>query len=269
MLSACASTDAPDCAVEITAGWSVPDLPLRYLHQAPRKAADRERRVYEYFESAGCPVIDRQPIPRRRSSNIICEIPGSMDAVLVIGAHFDKLGPGRGIADNWTGITALASIAEHYANNPPRHTMRLIAFGLEEADMRGAEFYVKEIRHGRQARPALMVNIDTLGVDDLHVDVRSSADLQCQSMAVAQSLNLPLSPVRIEESYGDWQPFQRAGIPVLQFHSLNRQALTLLHTYRDNESLVDRQKMRDAFAVIAATISVLDSAGVDEAAIGL
>lgn len=249
---------SPACTAALPVGWTAPQLLIEELNSAPRRAAARESRVSELLAAAGCPRLIRQQIPRNQTANVICEIPGKTHAEILIAAHHDKLGPGKGIADNWTGITALVSLVLHYAQNKPNHTLRFAAFGLEEDDLRGASLYVREMKRGRVPRPSAMINIDTLGVTDLRIDRRSDKHLQCLTLAVAEGLELPAQTVRLDETVGDWQPFHRAGVPVLQFFSLSERTLSLLHTYRDNEKLVDPRRLQEAFQVIAATIAYLD-----------
>ena len=86
--------------------------------------------------------------------------------------------------------------------------------------------------------------------------------LQCVAISAAESLGIELTRVRLDETTGDWQSFRRAGVDTLNFHSLNKPMIAMLHTYRDRRDLVDDDQFISAYRVIANTISALDH-GVD------
>lgn len=94
--------------------------------------------------------IENRLEPRFRASNVFGFVRGTTkpDSLLVITAHYDHLG-GMGSAtyfpganDNASGVALLISLARHYAANPIRYSVAFIAFGGEEAGLRGSEYFV-------------------------------------------------------------------------------------------------------------------------------
>jgi hypothetical protein len=92
--------------------------------------------------------------------NVIGVLPGRdqelRNEIVVVGAHYDHLGPGafgaldpdstghihNGADDNASGASALIHIARQLARTPPARTVVFIAFSGEEAGLLGSDFYV-------------------------------------------------------------------------------------------------------------------------------
>jgi aminopeptidase YwaD len=95
--------------------------------------------------------IENKLVPKFKAANVCGFVKGTQkpDSLLVITAHYDHLG-GMGNAtyfpganDNASGVALLISLARHYSANPLRYSIAFIAFGGEEAGLRGSEFFVQ------------------------------------------------------------------------------------------------------------------------------
>ena len=260
LLNGCSTVERSSCDDTIT-GFArmaeTPKLQLSFLDAVPRQNMEREALTFQAFRSLGCSTV-RSRLRRDRSSNIICTIEGTSARELLIAAHHDSLGSGHGIADNWTGVSVLLSLARYYQRHQPMHTLKLVAFADEEDDLKGASQMVRRIRKGELARPRAVINVDTIGIDELALDYRSDASLACVAKSSAAALGLALDTRKLEDMSGDSLPFKQIGIPTLHFHSLNAQTIRYLHTYRDKRERVDDKLLTQAFNVIASTISALD-----------
>ena len=90
--------------------------------------------------------------------------------VLVIGAHYDSIGPDFGNAemfapganDNGTGVAALIEIARIMSQRQFRSSIIFVAFSAEEVGRRGSKAFVQWAR-GRNIDIMGMINIDTIG----------------------------------------------------------------------------------------------------------
>lgn len=96
--------------------------------------------------------IENKLVPKFKASNVCGFVKGTEkpDSLLVITAHYDHLG-GMGDAtyfpganDNASGVALLISLARYYAANPLRYSVAFIAFGGEEAGLRGSEYFVRK-----------------------------------------------------------------------------------------------------------------------------
>lgn len=234
------------------------ELQLSYLDNVPRRNREREALVGNAFESLGC-TTEKSRVARRNAHNIMCVITGTSSREIWLSAHHDSLGSGHGVADNWTGISVLLSLARHYVSEPPRHTLRLIAFADEERDLKGSSQMAQLVQRGVYPTPVALINIDTLGIRSLAYDSGSDPWLACAARQVASAQNIDIMGRRLADMSGDWLPFKRAGIPSLHLHALDADAMKYLHTYRDRRELVDDEKLQRAFTVIADLLAVLDN----------
>jgi len=83
----------------------------------------------------------------RDTFNVIADLPGHKDRVVMAGAHLDSVPAGPGINDNGSGSAALLEIALQMAdlNITPRNTVRFAWWGAEEAGLVGSSYYVNNL----------------------------------------------------------------------------------------------------------------------------
>lgn len=230
------------------------------LNEAPTQNAHRSTIAKSYLSAAGCDLVISFPIPRSTQQNHLCVIPGDSTQQIVVGAHYDKIGGGKGIADNWSGVVLTAKLIEHFARNPPNHTLLFVLFGEEEAGMKGSEAFIA----GRDITDiALMINIDTLGIGPVTIDRRSEPVLQCAASGVAGVLGIESRSNRLHESTSDWEPFNKKGVPFLNFHSMDRRSFTIVHTNRDRRRAINDAQLDQAWQVILNSLVYLDGSDED------
>ncbi len=128
----------------------------------------------------------------------------------LVGAHHDKTGTGRGIADNWTGVIMLTQLKRHTSTTAapgadsfipgtwwlsPRK--KVACMGRKDTCVTLSE---------SEALPRYMINLDAVGIDTLHIDPRSDTSLMCPVIATADALDVDIEVVSISETTGDWEP---------------------------------------------------------------
>ncbi len=168
--------------------------------------------------------------------NVIGVLPGSdpdlRNEIVIVGAHYDHLGPGQfgaldpdstgrihnGADDNASGASALIHIARKLAAAPPARTIVFIAFSGEEAGLLGSDYYVKNPLFPLASTYA-MVNMDMVGrLRNERLLVYGSATAS-EFPAILDSLNGgPHFDLRYSgDGWGrsDQSPFYGAGRPVL------------------------------------------------------
>ena len=224
------------------------------LGDVPRGNRMREARVADYLSPYCTPV--RQPVIRGYS-NVICHFEGERNERFVVGAHHDRIGGGTGTADNWTGIVLLAALAEHLARETPQFSWTLVAFAEEEWGLKGSIRYVDHL----EAPVRAMINIGTIGTDTVAIDRRSDDQLACLAQSVATALGVEYRDTLLRETVSDWEPFQKADIPVLSLNSLSRMQIHKLHTRRDRLTLLREARMDDAWQVLVNLQQQLDQPG--------
>ncbi|CAA9400537.1 MAG: Uncharacterized lipoprotein aminopeptidase LpqL [uncultured Pseudonocardia sp.] len=98
--------------------------------------------------------------------NVLAEVTGRTDSVLMVGAHLDSVPAGPGINDNGTGSAAILEVAQNIAKTKPEQTIRFAWWGAEELGLLGSEFYVADLQANAPAeldRISAYLNFDMVG----------------------------------------------------------------------------------------------------------
>lgn len=90
---------------------------------------------------------DRSGAKTISGKNMLAYIPGKMEEIIVISAHYDHVGVIKGEVyngadDNASGVAALLKFAEHFKKNKPNYTLVFAAFDAEEMGLRGSKAFV-------------------------------------------------------------------------------------------------------------------------------
>jgi len=105
------------------------DLIEERLRMASTRNADRKEDLLGLFTQVGCngeqlleQAVKTSPLP-----NVVCTLPGTTDSVLIVGAHYDMVDQGKGVVDNWSGVSLLPTLFESLSSHPRRHTFVFIS----------------------------------------------------------------------------------------------------------------------------------------------
>ena len=131
----------------------------------------------------------------KAGNNLVADLGGadtggkSGAPLLLIGAHYDRVGKGQGATDNASGSATVLALAEALHTRPLKnHRVQVVFWDLEEEGLLGSRAWVET--DGRE-RPALYVNFDVFGWGDTlwmmapNPDVPLVAILREQSTAAA------------------------------------------------------------------------------------
>ena len=79
-------------------------------------------------------VLDVQSMGKRWSGNVVGEIPGQTDEIVIIGGHLDSWDLGTGAVDDGAGIGITVAAAKMIMdlNKKPKRTISVAMFGAEE-----------------------------------------------------------------------------------------------------------------------------------------
>ena len=151
---------------------------------------------------------------------------------IALTAHYDGLGvrDGRifpGADDNASGVAVMLDVARVLAQNPPRHSVLLLAFDAEELGMRGAGHLVAHPPIDLAQLDAL-VNLDMVGRGDDNVLIASGTshypvlEAPVRAAAATRGIQLmfghdrPLYKAGLVEDWtgsSDHEPFHDARVP--------------------------------------------------------
>ena len=163
---------------------------------------------------------------QRGSSNIILELPGHGEGVVILGAHYDTVRNSVGANDNASGVSVLLALAERLAQPPWSSqmvsvfpfTLRFIAFGSEETGLNGSGHYVRQLTDEELDAIRVMINFDSVG---------SGTYLYFRGLTgqVSETVNregVSVSYMGIREGWNisgssDEAVFRRRGVPTIRF----------------------------------------------------
>ena len=233
---------------------------LQRLAMADRSNRERHDRLQRLFAEDGCASSDMN-VPHEEP-NVVCVLPGETDAVILVGAHFDKVAQGMGVVDNWSGAALLPSLYQSMKVVRRKHTIIFLGFSGEEEGLIGSKFYVRHTSKEQITKIHAMLAIDTLGLSPTKVwSDRADKNLLSYLVAVSQGLNLPVSTMNVDQvGDTDSTPFREAKVPTITFHSITQDTFAILHTERDSMGAVDQKAYVDSCHLIAAYVAYLDEA---------
>jgi hypothetical protein len=239
---------------------------LEELRSAPRGNEAREKTLRALYQQAGARPEDitLQAVPTRDKPepvlhNVIVTKPGQTDAVIVVGGHLDKVPPGDGVIDDWSGACLATNLYQSLRPVRTRHTFVFIGFAHEERGLLGSRAYVASLSPEARAKVMAMVNLECLGVDDPFLWTNGSTDrLEALAHRVAEEGGLPLHDHVIEGVGADSIPFDRAGIPTITFDGLPATRFDLIHSEHDTYANIRPGCYVNAYHVASRFLMALD-----------
>lgn len=100
------------------------------------------------------------------SSNVIAYKKGKSSKEVIVGAHYDSVAAGKGSDDNASGIGVMLETAEVLKNIKTPYSVKFIAFGAEEAGLKGSTYYAGQMTEQEIHHTVGMINLDSLAVGD-------------------------------------------------------------------------------------------------------
>jgi aminopeptidase YwaD len=165
------------------------------------------------------------------SQNVLGEIPGKLDGEdLLIGGHYDTVRKVLGAHDNAGGIGMVLELARIFANEKPKRTLRVAAWGSEELGLRGAFNYSEKPDRLRDLRFYLNFDVHGILLGTLEALVVAPEDVKSLLRFLSKELGIT---VKVTNDLGvggsDYMPLSLYGVPSV---SLSRRggAERVMHT---------------------------------------
>lgn len=194
---------------------------------------------------------------RAVSGNVIGEIPGRTDEIIVIGGHLDSWDLGTGAVDDGAGVAITMAAAKLIGDLPgkPQRTIRVVLWGAEEVGLVGARAYV-ETHKDEIGRHVLASESDFGAGRVWRFQSRFGEAASPKAKAIARVLRrLGVGPGDNNAFGGpDVGPLREAGVPVFTLAQDGWDYFDLHHTADDTLDKVDPQALRQNVAAWAATV---------------
>lgn len=191
------------------------------------------------------------------SGNVIGEIPGETDELIVIGGHLDSWDLGTGAVDDGAGIAITTAAAKLVGDlrGKPKRTIRVVMWGSEEVGLHGARAYA-EMHEDELDRHVLASESDFGAGRVYQFDTRFAEDALPKGAVIADGLRR-LSIARGHNfAFGgpDVLPIRDLGVPVVSLRQSGWDYFDLHHTGDDTLDKVDPEDLRQNVAAWAAMI---------------
>ena len=223
----------------------------------------RETELRKIFEEAGCAAdrVSEQRVTPEGPPNVACRLPGTTDSTIIVGAHSDLRGGGQGVLDDWSGAALLASLFQTLRASIRQHTFIFVGFTGEEHHMKGSGFYLKQLDAEEAGKIRAMVNLDCIGAGSTAVwTQRADPKLLSILYDVGREERTVVRNVDLVRGYDDAAQFRKRGIPTVSIHSLTGETIHILHSRRDNLSVIDLDQYEASYFMIANYLARLDLA---------
>tara|TARA_R110002124_G_scaffold237069_1_gene402302 strand:+ start:835 stop:1719 length:885 start_codon:yes stop_codon:yes gene_type:complete len=163
--------------------------------------------------------------------NVIAQVDGKSDSIIVISAHYDHLGKRdalifNGADDDASGTAALLALADYFAKEQPNHTLVFVAFDAEEMGLQGARAFVED--SVLLSKVKLNINMDMISQNDSSEIYATGTYHYPATKRILESidtgsLKLLFGHDTPDLGYDDWTnssdhaPFHAKGVPFVYF----------------------------------------------------
>ena len=195
--------------------------------------------------------------PAASSGNVIGEIKGRTDEIIVIGGHLDSWDLGTGAIDDAAGIGVTAAAAKLVADTvgKPRRTIRVVMWGAEEVGLHGAKAYAE--KHKAELGKHVLAGESDFGAGRIwKFESLFGAGALAKAALIATALKpLGVGPGKNAGSGGaDVSPLKAAGVPVFDLNQDGSDYFDLHHTPDDTFDKIDPAAMKQNVAAWAVTL---------------
>ena len=199
-------------------------------------------------------IVLAQDEHKGESHNVICDIPGETDQIIVLTAHYDSTSLSQGAYDNMSGCVGLLGIADYFKDHPHRYGLRFIFCGSEERGLLGSKAYVAA-HEEELAKVVLNINLDMIGC----IMGKFIACCTCENKLVdyvtymGYELGRGIS-VRQDVYSSDSTPFADKGVPAITFARTAPSNTATIHNSYDTMAVMKAEHMiEDIDFIIAFT----------------
>ena len=186
-LTATSAAPAQDIDARVTAS-------LNAIVAGDNNAARREAIVGQLKAAGVEPVVEPFGEGRAAGANVVVTLPGLGTKTIVIGAHLDRVGVGRGAVDNGGSCAVLIELVAAFTASPlARSTLRVVFFDREENGLVGSRMHFSAPGH----RADYALNLDVFAYGDTIFATASRPDgvLLRALRATGEAVNIPVRDV--------------------------------------------------------------------------
>ncbi len=181
------------------------------------------------------------------SRNVIAEKPGTDPeaGTVVIGAHFDTVAGVQGANDNGSGVAVLMTLAQEIFESSFPFDLQIVAFGSEEAGLRGSRFYVTSLSVEEQDDLMAMLNFDVSGTGDF-VELQGDPGMSLRVRNYGEVNRIRVIRGNLDTGGSDHESFEVHDVPVLFFFGND---ISRIHTTEDTTDFINPELLGTTVAL--------------------
>ncbi len=186
------------------------------------------------------------------SHNVILDLPGNSRDTIVFTAHYDSTSLSQGAYDNMSGAVGLLAMAEYFAKEPHRCSLRFVWCGSEERGLLGSKAYCAA--HEEELKDVVLnINLDMIGCIMGKFLACCTAEEKLASYISYMGLELGRGIQAYQDVYSsDSTPFADKGIPAVSFARIAPPNTATIHNSYDTVALMKMEHMQEDIAFIVA-----------------
>lgn len=186
------------------------------------------------------------------SHNVVADIKGERDEVIVLTAHYDSTSLSQGSYDNMSGTIGIIGVAEYFVKNTPKYSIRLVCCGSEERGLLGSKAYVRDHKDELE-KIVLNINLDMIGcIMGKFIACCSAEEALCRYIEyMGAELGFGIS-ARQDVYSSDSTPFADGGVPSLSFARLAPPNAATIHNRYDTPAVMSPEQMVEDIEFIRA-----------------
>ena len=187
-----------------------------------------------------------------KSQNVVADLAGEIDEMIVLTAHYDSTSLSQGAYDNMSGCVGLLGVMEYFAKHAHRYTLRFVFCGSEERGLLGSKAYTAA--HEEELKNVVLnINLDMIGctMGKLIACCTCEEKLVHYISYMAQELGVGIS-VNQDVYSSDSTPFADKGVPAVSFARIAPQNTATIHNSYDTMAVMKAEHMLFDIAFITA-----------------
>lgn len=177
------------------------------------------------------------------SYNVVADIPGEREEVIIFTAHYDTTSLSVGSYDNMSGCIGILAMAEHFLKNKPKYSLRFVWCGSEEVGLLGSKAYVAG--HEEEMKKIVFcINLDMVGTIMGKFRACCTAEKKLVSYMEYMAKEYGFGMDAYQGVYpSDSTPMADGGVPGVTFVRRTTQETGTIHNRYDTIALMSGEAM--------------------------
>jgi len=205
-------------------------------------------------------IVLKQEEWKGQSHNVVLDLPGETDEIIVLTAHYDTVPTSVGTYDNMSGSVGLLELAERFMKEPHRYSLRFIWCGSEERGLLGSKAYCA-VHEEELKKMVLNVNMDMIGCIMGYFFANTTAEDKLvhylEYFALEKGFDVKAS-AGVHPS--DSTPLADKGIPAVTFARVAPGSAATIHNRYDTMKVMSVQQMKDDLEFIGDFVARMANA---------